>query len=242
MRSIVLSTALGVAAIASPASAVVLYNGAANPSPNIFSLVRYPGAAGVQTVNAASVTLDTTSADSVQVGYTNNPITAGLNLNRATGYTLRFDVRVLQESHASSDRAGFSVIAISSDGTAGIELGFWGNEVWAQDDSPLFTHGEGAAHDTTAALRRYELAVLGSAYTLYAAGSPLLTGALRDYTAFAGSPDPYQTANFIYLGDDTQSAQARIELAYVEVLNTAVPEPSTLALLAMAGLAWGRRR
>jgi hypothetical protein len=45
----------------------------------------------------------------------------------------------------------------------------------------------------------------------------VLSGSLRDYTAFSGPVDPYETPNLIFIGDDTSSASARIRLSYVSV-------------------------
>ena len=61
---------------------------------------------------------------------------------------------------------------------------------------------------------------MGDTYTLTANAEPLLTGPLRDYSAFAGFPDPYETPNFLFLGDNTTSAQARVRLRFVSVTGT----------------------
>ncbi|MFW5841417.1 MAG: PEP-CTERM sorting domain-containing protein [Planctomycetota bacterium] len=154
------------------------------------------------------------------------------------GYTLRFVARLVSESHASADRAGFSVIALASDGL-GIELGFWEDEVWAQSGA-AFTHAEGAAVDTTATMKLYELAILGSGYTLYADGAELLAGALRDYSAH--SNDVYSHTDFVFLGDNTSSAGGTVELGEIRVLDAAVPEPASLGLLSLGAGALLRRR
>ena len=152
------------------------------------------------------------------------------------GYTVSFTVQVELEDHAGSDknndgiedRAGFSLIVLSSD-KRGIELGFWKDRIWAQEGgtgSTLFTQAEGAAFDTQSARIPYALAVQGDTYTLSSNGTPILSGNLRDYTAFSGFPDPYETPNLIFLGDDTSSASANIQLAYVEVGPIGSTEPS----------------
>ena len=119
------------------------------------------------------------------------------------------------------DRAGFSLIVVSSDKRA-IELGFWKDRIWAQADGaaeppagPLFTQAEGAAFNTQVGRIPYTLVVQGDAYTLSSTGTPILSGKLRDYSAFNGLPDPYETPNLIFLGDDTAAAGAKIDLAYV---------------------------
>ena len=159
-------------------------------------------------------------------GYFSKP-TAQLVFDRVIGYTVSFTVQVELEDHAGSDknkdgiedRAGFSLIVLSSD-KRGIELGFWKDRIWAQEGgtgSTLFTQAEGAAFDTQSARRPYALAVQGDTYTLSSNGTPILSGNLRDYSAFNGFPDPYETPNLIFLGDDTSSAGANIDLAYVAV-------------------------
>ena len=64
--------------------------------------------------------------------------------------------------------------------------------------------------------------MLGNSYTLAANGSTVLAGSLRDYTLAPPPPlplNPYHTPNLIFLGDDTSSAQARIRLRSVAVIN-----------------------
>jgi hypothetical protein len=134
-----------------------------------------------------------------------------------------FTVQVLTETHVSPHRAGFSALVIGSD-LRGIELGFWENEVWAQEGGSInpFTHAEGATFTTTAELIEYRLSVVGESYTLAANGSTVLSGLLRDYTLAPPPPlplNPYTTANLIFLGDDTSSAQAKIKLRYAAVIN-----------------------
>jgi hypothetical protein len=83
-----------------------------------------------------------------QAGWFGNGLTT---LDRTQGYSLRFDLRVIEESHSSS-RAGLSIIALSQD-SVGLEVGFWEDKVWVQGDDPLFVRAETATFDTTAALR-----------------------------------------------------------------------------------------
>lgn len=237
---------LGLGAIG-VAHAVVLYDASnlALPqnSPWTWSLL---GAGATVTGPSAGSTysrLDSTAANAAQEGWTQ---IAPFALDNSAGYDVTFDVRVNQENHASNDRAGLSLIVLGQD-HKGIELSFWSNQIWAQADSPLFTHAEGAAYDTTAAgsgvggLRHYVLHVAGGNYSLTAEGSTLFGGAIRDYSAFSGFPDPYETANFLWVGDDTTSAGASSDLSYYAVAP-ATPEPATLAALGLGLVAFGRRR
>jgi hypothetical protein len=241
LRRVVLGSVAAFALLAGSGRAeVVLYDGALDTTPDLqgWTYLTLPlvGADASQSASGGRTTLDTTADMSEMAGYFlggpfGDPALAPV-LDRATGYTLSFDLRLDVESHASGDRAGFSLIALGGD-LLGIELGFWADEVWAQDDDPLFTHDEGAAFDTTAALVRYELRVLGASYTLAADGVPILSGALRDYAAFDGSPDPYEVPNLLFFGDDTSGASARAEIARIGVTTGVVPEPSSLAILAV---------
>jgi len=121
-------------------------------------------------------------------------------------------------------------------------LAFWEDWIWAQS-APGFTHAEETAFDTTDSLTEYVLAIAGNSYTLSADGSPVLTGPLRDYPDAAHPV--YGLTNFLFFGDDTGSAAARIELVSIEVLTgTAIPEPSSVVLGLLAGLLaaiFGRR-
>jgi hypothetical protein len=63
---------------------------------------------------------------------------------------------------------------------------------------------------------------MGNDYTLAGNGSPVLSGSLRDYTLAPAPPlplNPYDTPNLIFLGDDTSSAQTRIRLRSVLVID-----------------------
>lgn len=161
------------------------------------------------------------------------------SLNRTTGYTLSFNVKINGESHETPDRSGFSVIALSDD-KWGIELSFWPNQVFAKEsDVPLFTRDE-FVPATTTNLSEYFLTIQGDNYTLTGASldSPL-TGPLRLYSAHP----IYNTTNFLFLGDNTTSAGANILLGSISL--QAIPEPATCAVvsLILAGIvAYVRRQ
>jgi hypothetical protein len=170
-----------------------------------------------------SVVLDTrTIGDATQIGYA-RILPA---INSTTGFTLSFTAQLFNESHNGNDnRAGFSVILLDS-AHQGVELGFWTNQIFAQ--SIAFTRAEVAAFDTTT-ITDYRLSFFSGNYTLYANGStnPLLSGSMRDYSV--SNIPTYLTDNFIFFGDDTRSAQARVGIASVSVADA--PEPPTWALL-----------
>lgn len=214
--------------VAAPAATapMALYDGALDTLPDNqgFTFLSFPSVA--PTLASGATMLNTSGAKSIYAGYFSKP-TPQLVLDRAIGYTVSFTVQVELEDHSGSDknndgtedRAGFSLIVLSSD-KRGIELGFWKDRIWAQEGgsgSTLFTQAEGAPFDMQSARRPYALAVQGDTYTLSSNGAPILSGHLRDYTAATGFPDPYETPNLIFLGDDTSSAGAKIHLAYVAV-------------------------
>jgi hypothetical protein len=224
----------GVSAAAVPAP-IVLYDGAKNNRPDDqgFTFLAAPSVS--PTTSGGATILDTTSNKNMFAGYFSKPIPQ-LVLDRAIGYTVSFTVRIELEDHAGSDkngdgtedRAGFSLIVLSSDKRA-IELGFWKDRIWAQaggTGSTLFTQAEGAPFDTQSARVPYTLTVQGDAYALSSRGTPILSGTLRDYTAANGFPDPYETPNLIFLGDNTSSAKAKISLAYVAAGPIASIAPS----------------
>ena len=203
----------------------VLYDGALNtgtPDTQGFLYLTNPfsGVQATQTFTNPVTILDTTPQRTDYAGYFAKP-TLYAPLDRARGYQVRFTAQVVAESHVSNDRAGFSLLVTSSD-KRGIELGFWENEVWAQEggSSQPFTHAEGAVFTTTTGLIEYRLSVMGNSYTLAANGSTVLSGLLRDYTLAPPPPlNPYNTPNLIFLGDDTSSAQAILKLAAVSVVD-----------------------
>ncbi len=218
------------------AAEVVLYDGATNQPPNspvwnwILSedggTLLTPAASVIRTTAGGLTTLDTLDPMSDRAGY-GKLLAPAVNLDRTAGYTLTFEVQVLGEIHASNDRAGFSILHTASDGR-GVELGFWTDRVWAQNDSPLFTHGEEQLVDTTDR-QTYTLSVLANTYSLSTPGMTTLTGSLRDYSSFGL---PYSLPNFLFLGDNTTSAHAIARIAFVGV--DVVPEPGTFLLFIVA--------
>lgn len=182
---------------------------------------------GTETVSGGGTTLNTTGANNIRAGYsTFSP------LNRTQGYTLGFNLQLLSESHASPNRAGFSIIALSSD-RRGIELGFWKpnatDGIWAQNDGvtepPRFTHAEGTRFDPSRAMMRYDLSVKGNQYGLFANRNLILTGNLRNYAdeKYVGARRVYNLPNFIFFGDNTESAQGSVRIARVDLTNSALP-------------------
>jgi VCBS repeat-containing protein len=150
-------------------------------------------------------------------------------LDRSTGFTLSFNVAVTAET-SNPNRAGFSIIAISSDG-AGLELGF--KEQGANDrifaQSANFIESEFITPNINAATT-YVLTILGNTYTL-SNGTQTLTGSLRNYNfnPAATSPplpfNPYISPNFLFLGDDTDQGNATFRLGAISVNAFPVAKP-----------------
>ncbi|MFT5495013.1 MAG: T5SS/PEP-CTERM-associated repeat protein [Kiritimatiellia bacterium] len=212
----------------------ILYDGGAGLSPadQGWTLLATPlpppfgsGNSVFESVGSGDVTLDTTVAITDSGGYFSNFLAPSVVLDRQVGFTLKWASELSFEMHNTTDRAGYSVLIVTSDLMA-LELGMWLDQIWAQNDQPLFTHGEGVALNTEP-LIAYELMVLGDTYELRVGGALMLSGNLRDYSAFdhvaAGLPlDPYETPNMIFFGDDTSSASANFRLQQIGLVT---PEP-----------------
>jgi hypothetical protein len=214
-----------------PENTITLYDAALGGTPDTQGQLAFrasPDAVATQVFAEGCTILDSIAGQIDAAGYFADP-RALPALDRTAGYALHFSVQLVSEYHADSDkngdglgdRAGFSVIVLSSD-TKGIELGFWEDQIWAQEQGAaeppsgtLFTHAESAPFDATSRMLAYTLAVRDDRYELSSDGVSILRGRLRDYTAFEGLVNPYCTPNFIFLGDDTGSARAMIRLAYV---------------------------
>ena len=239
------------AALACRASGVVLYDGALGTAPNAQGFLSYgavPSGPFFAT-GPTSVTLNSSSSSAIYSGFTNynllltGPLNAGFPvLNRAAGFTVSVDMRTVLESHNTNDRAGFSLIALGSD-HVGIEIGFWGDTVWAQNGiGGQFKHSpnptESTAFDTTATIARYNLTILGNTYTLTTGATTLLSGPVQDYSALPANPPVYGLPNFLFIGDDTSSASGGTEVSRLAVATGAVGVPLPAAI-GPAGLAIG---
>ena len=149
-----------------------------------------------------TVRLDTTNTPTTFAGYAQVPA----SLDREHGFIFQFSVQIFAENHIKTNRAGFSVIVLAED-KKGVELGFWSDTVFAQNDSPLFVPAESTSFVTTNMVD-YELSIDSHQYSLRAHGIQILSGPVRDYTAFSGTINPYSVPNFVFVGDNTTSASA----------------------------------
>ena len=206
---------------------LILYDAASRtiPSAPLMTFLDVPRGQAVPTYADGVTMIDTTiSGGGTYAGWiASGATTPGFPiLERSSGFQVNFVIQVEDESHANNDRAGFSLLILSGD-ARGIELAFWMDEIWAQSDDHtggLFTHGEGTTFATTTGLTDYQLTIVDDTYTLIANATPILTGPLRDYSKFEGFPDPYETPNFLFLGDDTTSAESRVRLSLLSITGT----------------------
>ena len=208
-----------------------------------------------QTGPPAVTNLNSSSAQSIYAGYSNYNIALGgpsgfttttfvnpafPTLNPTTGFTLNFTMQLLAETHTgNANRAGFSVLLLGSD-KKGIEIGFQSGGVFSQ--STGFTQMDANFASTVptllSSLTAYSLSIQNSTYTLFAGNTLLLTGAAQDYTTASGfGTEVYRTSNFLFLGDDTTSAGANVNLGAVSITaNTAAPEPGSGLLLLVGAI------
>ncbi|NJN88573.1 MAG: calcium-binding protein, partial [Leptolyngbyaceae cyanobacterium SL_7_1] len=164
------------------------------------------------------------------VGYSNytvdlaNPTPRLLNtnfptLNRSTGFQLSFQLTLTSEA-SSANRSGFSLVVIAND-KLGIELGFKGNEIFAQSNT--FTAAESIATPLLGTTVNYTLSVQNDTYQLVANNAPVLNGSLRSYNfdPTQSQPplplNPYTLSNLLFLGDNTDQGRSTFTLGAVSV-------------------------
>ncbi|WP_374875863.1 hypothetical protein [Microseira sp. BLCC-F43] len=223
---------------------VTLYNGKLGGTPNSQGWFNFGNTGATENASGGVTNLNSLSSNNIYAGYSNRNVSISLfpltitpttlvnpsfpTLDSKAGYTLSFTVQILNQVNDGANgpnRAGFSVIALSSD-RQGIEIGLRTSDIFSQSGSS-FTVGEINNSPTIApllsALTTYNLNISGNSYSLTAGATPIISGSLRDYTAATGfAGNIYRTADFIFLGDNTTSARANINLSAVSVTsNTA---------------------
>jgi hypothetical protein len=231
MRPAIIAAAFALGPLVAPAGAATetLYDGTLGSTPDAqgwmyasFPLMR---ARARQFMEDAGTVLDTTFAMSDRAGYVYRRLPPAPPLDRSMGFRLLFSLRIMEEKHASSHRAGFSLIALSND-LKGVELAFWKHEIWAQSDRPLFTKGEASAPFDAGSRRvGYVLTIRGDTYTLAAGGDMILKGMLKDYSSLDSPPFDfvYRQPNFLFFGDNTSSAAARVAIGSIEIEAASAP-------------------
>ena len=259
MKSPLVSFTLLLFAVGQLNADVVLYDSSLDTTPGSQGWIAVIDSNSSESASGGALTLDTSANQDDQSGYfSESPFDGDFQhpnmpeLDLSAGFTIRFDVQIISETHASRDdnndgkfdRAGFSLITISEN-LRGLELAFFEDRIWAYADATegtnsLFTQAEGVDFNTTAALTTYDLTFDSTGYELFAAGNSILTGDLRNYNP-SGVPaffDPYDNPSFLFFGDDTSSASSVSRIGTVQVID-AVPEPSSVFVLCCLGCALG---
>ncbi|MDM8530892.1 Calx-beta domain-containing protein [Anaerolineales bacterium HSG25] len=191
-----------------------------------------------RSTSGGQTVLSTTGNIATYAGYFHSPPTYTTVLTRDEGYALRFSAKVNAETHASDDRAGFSVLVVGDDLMA-IELGFWTDQIWAQNSGTsepptgtLFTHGESVVFNTSTDMITYQLTISGAAYSLNANNTNILSGSLRNYqAALLANPVTgivYNTPNLIFFGDNTPSASANVQIGFIDLITNTAPADRTV--------------
>ncbi len=196
------------------------------PAAQGWSFAALPGNAR-QTHTGSATRLETGPSLSEAVGYALRP---NPPLDRRAGFNLFLRFHLIGAQRTRPERAGFSVIVLDTE-RRGIELGFSEGDVFAQHDQPLFTRGESADFPFWSGPVEAVLSCRGNRYTLFLNRTPVLSGPWRDYTAFAGFPDVYETPNFLFLGDNTTSAAAVVDLMHVALVRPPRLEPGPAGAL-----------
>ena len=201
------------------------------------------------TIVANGIEVDSNANSAEYSGYTNHlpklsnpselvPINSAFpNLNQDSGYSIFFTVALdsfNDFSDPNNDRAAFSITAIGKN-NKGIELGFDSNQIFAQSSN--FISAETATF-ITSNTNSYKLKVDSSGYQLFANNGAIsiLNGSLRtyDFTPSASKPplafNPYQTENFLFLGDNTGQAYGNFTLGAVSVSSVPFNFSPTLGL------------
>ncbi|BAZ00783.1 putative Ig [Tolypothrix tenuis PCC 7101] len=239
------------------AGVITLYNETSGVTPNLYNSPELNNApaltfgspnGGTQSFSNGVTNLNTSASNNngIYGGYSNYNLTTSASpsvitpttlvnslfpsLDRNAGYSLTFTVKINSQVNDGTNgayRAGFSVIAISSD-KQGIEIGFRNSDIFSQASSSFNSIGEQVTNVSSllSSLNTYTLNIVGSNYTLTNNTTTLLSGVLRDYTTASGfGSDVYRTSNFIFLGDDTTSARADIDLQSISLDNNTAGVP-----------------
>lgn len=158
-------------------------------------------------------------------------------LDTAFGFEFGLGLGILAENHGSNaNRAGFSFLFVGDSAAHALEVAFWEDEIWVYALGPDFIHGAGAAASTSGQ-HDYRIRVQAHQFKLFQDHNLLLSGPMVDYRPAITSLERlvYGIPNLVFVGDDTRSASAGIELSYVSL--SAVPLPAAWLLFAPAAAA-----
>ena len=250
------------------ALSVNLYNGSGLPESQNYLDSAALDSAGQpvlmqKSIVANGVAIDSNANNAEYSGYTNHlpnplnpselvPINSGFpRLDRDTGYSIFFTVALDSNNNdftdLSDDRAAFSITVIGTN-NEGIELGFDSDRIFAQSSN--FVREETTNNFPTSTFNSYELKVDNNGYELFAnsATTPILNGTLRTYNftpSFSNPPllfNPYETENFLFLGDNTGQAYGNFTLGSISVSSVPFNFSPTLGLALTGFCIWLRRK
>jgi len=229
----------------SSATVLTLYDDTQTNLPNNQQWLSY-FATGSVTTTATADGVNMQTDNNAKAGFSNypalpfgfkNPAFPALDSN--TGFTLSFSMQLNNEQHISNYRSGFNVILLDKN-SQGVELGFWQDSIWSQSDSPLFqAKDEQVSFNTSNLLISYNLTLFDNNFFLAQDDNLLLTGDLKDYSAFSGGPlgsIPYSLSSYLFLGDNSSSALADVTLGRITLSDTPqfiVPLPPSIGFMCL---------
>jgi hypothetical protein len=162
-----------------------------------------------------------------------DPVSASFPaLNPDLGFSVTFDLTILDEESVDANRAGFSLVLVTSDVNREIEIGFRENGLFAQNQG--FQAGTFVPLDLTQQ-QAFSLEVAGSSYSLSAGGADVLSGSLLNYDfdpttsspPFPAEANPYNIPSFLFFGDNTDQAHAEFTLGKITVAVNEAIAPGT---------------
>jgi hypothetical protein len=154
-------------------------------------------------------------------------------LDTTAGVTIAFDLSIAEEVSAAN-RAGFSIVAVSSNPSQEIELGFktgGSDRVVALSENFIEAEDSSATPLDFSQRQTIWLSMNANQYSLSVNGAEVISGNLRNYSfdpttsdpALPPAANPYETANFLFFGDNTDQAFANFTLDNVLVQPLQTP-------------------
>ena len=211
-------------------SRILLYDASRSSLPDTQGWLAFgTGGSGSQSLSGTGTLLTSNATILDGAGYSNFDRFSGNLVNstfpaldRSVGFSLDVQLRLVSESHLSGNRAGFSLTLLDQGSTPrGIEIGFWSNSIFSQAGgaTPFQSIAQVVNGVDTSPTTNYSLRIFDQSYTLLANNRPLLSGPLQDYSQAILSSlfpfNPYSKANFLFLGDNSSSASAQVELGSI---------------------------
>ena len=208
-------------------SRIRLYDASSSSLPDTQGWLAFgTGGSGSQSLSGTGTLLTSNASILDGAGYSNVDRFSGNlvnstfpTLDRSVGFSLDVQLRLVNETHLSANRAGFSLTLLDQGSTPqGIEIGFWSTSIFSQAGgaTPFQAIAQVVHGIDTSSSTNYSLRIFDQSYTLLANNRPVLGGPLQDYSQASLSPllpfNPYARANFLFLGDNSSSASAQVEL------------------------------